>query len=532
MKINKSFVVRFIVVSSKYIFALIIAIVGCLLFYYFLDSYRENSEYDVSIIGTDVLKFEMVYVPGGTFTMGATAEQGDYAWDDEKPTHSVTLSGYYIGKYEVTQAQWKAVMGDNPSYFKGDNLPVENVSWDDCQEFISKLNQLTGKNFSLPTEAQWEYAARGGKSGGPKYSGSYIIGDVAWYWDNADRKTHPVGKKSPNSLGIYDMSGNVLEWCSDWYDSNYYKNSPTSNPTGFWSGSDRVYRGGCWSNYGARLCRVSNRYCNTPDHRDSDLGFRLALSEQQAEEPVAEVSNETENQSDHNLEKIEVKGVTFEMVNVPGGTFTMGATSEQGSDAEDDEKLTHSVTLSGYYIGKYEVTQAQWKAIMGNNPSWFKGDNLPVEWVSWNDCQEFIRKLNQLTGKKFSLPTEAQWEYAARRGKSGGTKYSGSDNIGNVAWYYGNSGDKTHPVGEKSPNDLGIYDMSGNVLEWCQDWYGDYSSYSQTNPTGPGSGSGRVFRGGNLGSYARFCRVSNRSSSEPDRRFFNLGFRLCLSISE
>ena len=146
----------------------------------------------------------MVYVPGGTFTMGATAEQGSDAWGWEKPAHSVTLSGYYIGKYEVTQKQWKAIMGNNPSDFKGDNLPVGNVSWDDCQEFIRKLNQLTGKKFSLPTEAQWEYAARGGKSGGTKYSGSDDIGNVAWYKDNADRKTHPVGEKSPNDLGIYE----------------------------------------------------------------------------------------------------------------------------------------------------------------------------------------------------------------------------------------------------------------------------------------------------------------------------------------
>ncbi|MGM9799924.1 MAG: formylglycine-generating enzyme family protein [Muribaculaceae bacterium] len=241
---------------------------------------------------------------------------------------------------------------------------------------------------------------------------------------------------------------------------------------------------------------------------------------------------QTGHQSDPSIEKFEVNGVSFEMVYVPGGTFTMGATAEQGSDAEDDEKPTHSVTLSGYYIGKYEVTQKQWKAIMGNNPSKFKGDNLPVENVSWNDCQEFIRKLNQLTGKKFSLPTEAQWEYAARGGKSGGTKYSGSNNIKDVAWYDDNSRNKTHPVWKKSPNDLGIYDMSGNVYEWCQDWYGKYSSYSQTNPTGPESGSVRVSRGGGWSRSARACRVSFRASSTPDGMSRLLGLRLCLSISE
>ncbi|MGN1173427.1 MAG: formylglycine-generating enzyme family protein, partial [Muribaculaceae bacterium] len=221
--------------------------------------------------------FEMVYVPGGTFTMGATAEQGDDAWDSEKPAHSVTLSGYYIGKYEVTQAQWKAIMGTNPSSFKGDNLPVERVSWDDCQTFIRKLNQLTGKKFSLPTEAQWEYAARGGKSGGTKYSGCNDIDNVAWYYrDIAGEKTHPVGTKSPNDLGIFDMSGNVWEWCQDWYDSNYYKNSPTSNPTGPESGSRRVYRGGSWD-YGARCCRVSFRGDSSHVYGRGILGFRLCI---------------------------------------------------------------------------------------------------------------------------------------------------------------------------------------------------------------------------------------------------------------
>ena len=481
---------------------------------------QKNEKFEVNGV-----TFEMVYVPGGTFRMGATAEQGSDAYDWEKPTHSVTLSGYYIGKYEVTQALWKAIMGNNPSCFKGDDLPVENVSRTDCQVFIMKLNLLTGKKFSLPTEAQWEYAARGGKSGGTKYSGSDDIGNVAWCEINSSNKTHPVGTKSPNSLGIYDMSGNVWEWCQDWY-RDYSSNSQT-NPTGLIRMSGPVGRGGGWYN-GARDCRVSNRIF-TPVLRSSGLGFRLALSEQQDEESEAEVLNETENQSDPNLDKFEVNGVTFEMVYVPGGTFTMGATAEQGKDAYYWEKPTHSVTLSGYYIGKYEVTQAQWKAIMGNNPSGFKGDNLPVERVSWDDCQEFIIKLNELTGKKFSLPTEAQWEYAARGGKSVGTKYSGRDNIENVAWYLDNSGLKTHPVGTKSPNSLGIYDMTGNVWEWCQDWF-DYDYYKNsptTNPTGPNSGSNRVYRGGSWDSSARYCRVLNRSNFTPDDRSNSLGFRLC-----
>ncbi|MDD6978361.1 MAG: SUMF1/EgtB/PvdO family nonheme iron enzyme [Prevotellaceae bacterium] len=225
-----------------------------------------------------------------------------------------------------------------------------------------------------------------------------------------------------------------------------------------------------------------------------------------------------------------VKGVTFTMVAVEGGTFLMGATSEQGSKADDDEKPVHQVTLSSYYIGQTEVTQALWKAVMGNNPSFYEGDNKPVERVIWDDCQDFVIKLNQLTGKRFRLPTEAEWEYACRGGKkSRGYKYSGSNTIRKVAWYGRNSSHETHPVATKSPNELGIYDMSGNVYEWCQDWKGSYSSAAQTNPTGALSGTDRVNRGGSYYNFAKFCRSSYRSHNSPGYRDFDLGLRLVLS---
>ena len=230
-----------------------------------------------------------------------------------------------------------------------------------------------------------------------------------------------------------------------------------------------------------------------------------------------------------NVKTFYANGVPFEMVEVRGGTFRMGATSEQGSDAYSGEKPVHSVTLNSYYIGKTEVTQALWKAVMGSNPRVRKGDNLPMTWVRWNDCQEFIRKLNALTGQNFRLPTEAEWEFACRGGNnSRGYKYSGSDNIDNVAWYFSNSDQTAHPVATKSPNELGIYDMSGNVWEWCSDWYAIYSSGAQTNPKGPYDGSNRVFRGGSCYGNARDCRSSRRTVSSPGFCNCDIGFRLSL----
>ena len=222
------------------------------------------------------VKFTMKYVEGGSFMMGAF-DDDDEAYDDEIPSHKVRLDSYYIGETQVTQALWQEVMGNNPSYWTGDKLPVETVSWDDCQEFIKKLNSITGKHFSLPTEAQWEFAARGGnKSRGFLYSGSNNIDEVAWYDDNSNSQTHHVATKKANELGLYDMTGNVWEWCKDWFDSDYYSNSPQDNPQGPGSGDCRVLRGGSWSG-SAGICRVSCRYDSVPDGRYGRNGLRLVL---------------------------------------------------------------------------------------------------------------------------------------------------------------------------------------------------------------------------------------------------------------
>ena len=242
------------------------------------------------------------------------------------------------------------------------------------------------------------------------------------------------------------------------------------------------------------------------------------------------LSSNGSSQSGNTLTIPVKNGINIEMVKVEAGSFNMGATPEM-QDPDTDEKPVHRVTLTNnYYIGKYEVTQALWKIVMGSNPSNSKGDNLPVEKVSWDDCQDFISKLNAMTGKRFRLPTEAEWEFAARGGnKSRGYQYSGSYNIDDVAGYSDNSGSKTHAVGTKQPNELGLYDMTGNVWEWCQDWYDSYSSSPQTNPIGAVSGSYRVFRGGGINSSARFCHSSIRGDYAPDFRDFNLGLRLVLS---
>ncbi len=220
------------------------------------------------------VSFDMIAIPGGTFQMGSNDGESD-----EKPVHKVTVSDFLIGKTEVTQALWQAVMGTNPSNFKGNNLPVETVSWNDCQEFIKKVNQLTGKNYRLPTEAEWEYAAGGGTGNRTKWAGTNnesSLGDYAWYDANSDSKTQTVGTKKSNALGLYDMSGNVWEWCSDWYGGDYYGSSPQNNPQGPASGSSRVYRGGSWD-FNAPYCRSANRSNRIPDFRIDGLGFRLVF---------------------------------------------------------------------------------------------------------------------------------------------------------------------------------------------------------------------------------------------------------------
>ena len=548
--------------------------------------------------------------PPGTFTVnGVTFTMIKVEGDGSD------ISDFYIGETEVTQELWEAVMGSNPSEFKEPQRPVEKVSWDDCQTFIEKLNQLTGENFTLPPESQWKYAAKGGnKSQGYTYSGSNTVGDVAWYKKNSSDETHDVKTKSPNELGIYDMSGNVAEWTSSHHGYMY-----------------RFY-GGAYP-HPADNCKVEYYSYNDADTKANDIGFRLCATTitnpgqpEEPEEPtapaaptnlVATATGQTTisltwtavpNATSYNVysnenvvasgltatsyifenltagtqycynvtavnevgeseasteacattefppivvETITVNGVSFNMIRVEGGTFTMGSVYDPYDGITDyaDENPAHSVTLTTYSIGETEVTQELWKAVMGSDSpaSWgeYTGNDVyypqrPAEFISWDDCQTFISTLNELTGKNFRLPTEAEWEYAARGGnRSEGYMYSGSNDVGEVAWYYGNhvavdQKTNTHDVKTKSPNELGIYDMSGNVLEWCNDWYDDdyYGNSPNNNPQGPNqaptSTNHRVCRGGGWGHEAEFCRVAKRFSLEQEEYGSNYGFRLCL----
>ena len=248
------------------------------------------------------------------------------------------------------------------------------------------------------------------------------------------------------------------------------------------------------------------------------------------QQPIIMSEAEYENQTaDNNIENL-LEKLNNDMVYIETVEYTMGATKEQKGEANSDEKPTHPVVLNCFYLCKYEVTQELWEAVMGDNPSHFKGKNLPVENVTWDDCQKFIMKLNELTGKKYRLPTEAEWEYAARGGSNSmHYKYSGGNNLEYVSWYFHNSMDKTHTVGMMIPNELGIYDMSGNVWEWCQDWYGPYNKKTVYNPTGPANAFNRVFRGGGYDNPATYSRCSYRCSTAPQNKFKNLGLRLAHS---
>ena len=570
---------------------------------------------------TSTIVQRMRWIPPGKFLMGSPEDEAG-RFDDEGPQHEVQLtSGFWMFDTPVTQELWRAVMGDNPSHFQGDRLPVERVSCDDVRHFLERLNTRFGEVvFVLPTEAQWEYACRAGKQT------AYWFGDdpkklpnYAWYSDNSSNTTHPVAEKLCNPWGLYDIHGNVLEWCEDFW-SDDYTSASNVNPTGPKEGHSRVLRGGGWGS-AARYARSACRLFSAPGGRNDSVGFRCAQVQGGAEpteeggevaepqagpttggaafelpvssgeifspipipaSPILIVRSDMETLELHRLPKpawasamgrdrfglwaeftinAEVavqpkpqaakssskrnKGkvkpalvttplsVIQRMRWIPPGRFSMGA-SDKDDLASDDEKPQHEVILShGYWLFDTPVTQELWLAVMNNNPSHFSDEGnarRPVEYVSWEDCQLFIKRINQsklgTDGLRLTLPTEAEWEYACRAGTA--TRYSFGDEITpELANYSDTKTRETSEVRKFSANPWGLFDMHGNVWEWCFDWYdGRYYAASATaDPVGPPQGHYRVLRGGSWSLTAQYARSAFRDYYDPGNRYYYVGFR-------
>jgi formylglycine-generating enzyme required for sulfatase activity len=543
------------------------------------------------------------WIPPGRFMMGSPDdEEGRY--DDEGPQHEQTIErGFWLFDTPCTQALWEVVMGGNPSRFRDPDRPVEQVSWDDAQRFVARVAELVpGLHLSLPSEAHWEHACRAGTTTA-RYGNE--LSEIAWYAENSNSQTQPVGQKRANGWGLFDLLGNVWEWCED--DFRSYPGGETAAYAG------RVVRGGCWFVF-ARRVRAACRRRHEPGDRYGFIGFRCAESRssgparrvepaasrsERGTEPRGDDEPESTNGSrwlnlgaregdrvafpavvpvrvlsdldeliigtltrpawaldigrdEHGLwAELEVAdGVSQRLRWIPPGRFLMGSPEGEARRWEN-EGSQHEVTIErGFWMFATPCTQALWEAVMPENRSEFRSPTRPVERVSWNDCREFLARLNgRLEGLELSLPSEAQWEYACRAGTTtatfaGDLEILGTNNaplLDGIAWYGGNCGvgfelpdgydmsaheEKQHdferggtrPVGLKRPNGWGLYDTLGNVWEWCADEYRPYSG-------GGESFAGRVVRGGSWGNDARGVRAASRYMFEPGVRDVSIGFR-------
>jgi formylglycine-generating enzyme required for sulfatase activity len=567
------------------------------------------------------------WIPAGEFVMGSPEEEAGRFFD-EGPQHPVRISrGFWLFDTPCTQALWEAVMGRNPSEFRSLTRPVEHVSWEDCQAFVKRLNGLLeGLNLSLPSEAQWEYACRAGTTKATYAGDLKILGlndaplldGIAWYGGNCgvryelaegydmsswpqkqyDSKTggsRPVGGKAPNAWGLYDMLGNVWEWCQDGWDAKFYAKSLRDDPiTPAEAFADRVIRGGSWYAY-AKDVRAASRNWKEPDGRDRRIGFRCG--EFQSSGPVsagrgvergesrsersAEQRSDCESPSEtrwlrlgdreagpwdfpglttvrlsSDVEELTIRTMTRpdwasaigrdafglwaeftikETVRqrlrwIPPGRFVMGSPPEEVG-RNDNEGPQRIVRISeGFWLFDTPCTQELWEAVMGKNPSRFRSPTRPIVGVSWGDCQAFVERLNGLLeGLVLSLPSEAQWEYACRAGST--AKYPFGDEetqLGDHAWFSDNSGNETHAVGQKLPNAWGLYDILGNVWEWCQDGYDTevYKKSPRQDPIASAQESAaQVIRGGSWHSDARVVRAAVQVEYDPTFRAGDLGFR-------
>lgn len=480
---------------------------------------------------------EFVLVKGGCFQMGNTFDDGGGPM--ERPVHEVCVDDLLVGKYEVTRSQWAKVVGSAPSERSvGGDYPVDWVSWNEVQAFLARMNEASGAldkgaAFRLPTEAEWEFAAR---SGGmrEKYAGrSDDLGKIAWFWANTLNRgpdttgIERVGTREPNGLGLHDMTGNVWEWTSDWYDEAWYSVSPRGNPTGPSTGEHKVLRGGGYSAADFDL-RAAYRNHLPPDFRGPGKGFRVvrpvpggrksaaaaraepgtrsappqAAGSPLAAPPTPRPAPVTASDPGTGMEFVFVKGGCYQM----GDVFHDRVGREPAAAAA--EQPVHEVCVGDFFIGRLEVTQAQWQSVMGDSYSCENDCDpaFPVNPVRWSEIQLFVDRLNARAGKAmYRLPTEAEWEYAARSGGRN-DQYAGGNDVDSVAWYMVTVDYLTappqegyaRPVGSKAPNALGIYDMSGNVYEVTSDWYDAtyYSVSPRDNPQGPKTGDAHVIRGG------------------------------------
>ena len=432
---------------------------------------------------TNSLGMVFADIPAGEFGMGSPEGVG---WPDERPRLVTRVDRpFRLAVTPVTLGQWRALMGESgPGAGAGENCPVEAVSWEDAREFIRRLNVREGHDrYRLPAEAEWEYACRAGSNT------AYCFGDdpadleqFAWYEGNSGGRAQPVGRKRPNAWGLFDMHGNVDEWCEDWFHESAYRDAAlrdaatgSSGGPGRKAGLARVLRGGGWSS-SAAFCRSALRWFAAPETRFEAIGFRVVLAA--------------------SLLSAHINSVDMEFATVPAGSFVMGS---QGRRGGADETPQHVVRITRpFLLGRHPVTQRQWRRVMGDNPSRFKGEDLPVDSVSWEDAQAFISRLNALEGhNRCRLPFEAEWEYACRAGTD--TAYSFGDDPARArlhAWFKANAGERTHPVGRLAANPWGLYDMHGNVLEWCADWFDKryYAESPTADPRGPDRGKSRVLR--------------------------------------
>lgn len=510
----------------------------------------------------------------GKFQMGSPDDE--LGRDMDETLREVELSHmFWIGCYEVTYGQFKAFcdltgyqvqwgdqgllrwrdvgvvrFGNMPrsntwrkNWGDDASLPVTGVTWNDAAAFCKWLTDREtasgrlpkGWVFALPSDAQWEYACRaGGPSGVPAK-----IDDKAWYQSNSGHRPHAVGTREPNALGVYDMLGNVAEWCLDWY-ATYPVDGPR-DPKGPRLAMTRVHRGGSFQDGGSYM-RPAGRSDNSPLFRVNDVGFRAALvplaSLPVQDEPVLVERPKSTARPPEPDKPLRVPSVQLDMCWIPAGTFRMGSPANEPGRDDDERQLTVTLTKS-FWMSRTEVTQRQYQSVMGVNPSAFKGDlNRPVEMVSWADAREFCKRLteqersaNRLAeGYAFALPTEAQWEYACRGGaaKEIDPMSVGGDSTGADGWTKGNSNGRTRPVGTLGGNDFGLYDMLGNVWEWCRDNYGPYPDRDQIDPQGPVVGASRVVRGGAWDSDPRLARPASRYQANEVESVRNVGFRVVL----